>query len=295
MSNLKRSVFILPIILSTIFIESCSFSNIQTSTQLSANDPVLVQPPSSKSITSSLVEFGGFVQPPHGMTKEDFNKELLLIQKSQDNEAFRDLAITIAGLGEKWPIIDAQLRNYIQKSQNMPFAWYHHQMVAATALDRFLTTMPVNVDIQKQIEFYLNILLRYNNHNEVIVLAKALPMLEGYWASPQIEKIATSCYKSFNSQIPPSAYINRGVAARTESIAKKFPEKYTTNAAVASLAKEIRANIWSEKVIAVSKRKEPIQYHPLDSIQDLSKALDESRLIIALLTQYMDINADSQK
>ncbi len=271
-------------ILTLLFISSCSLPNnsLQTSSQANTiNEPVSLVNDDAK--TNVELEFGGFVEPPNGMTKEEFNKQILEILVSPDSKTFKQVRSKISSNSKDWDNTDKLLREYLQSSQNTVFAWYFHQLVAATVLDRFLINMPVTPKVQKDIEFYLNVLLRYNNYNEIVTVSKALPMLVGYWSDAQIRSVSSAHYQKFGSNISPASYVRRNIAARAEGVAKSAPNQYPDTESVSVLTKNIYANLWQERILAVSKRSKQIPFHSFSNFNELAFAVNEGRLIVAML------------
>ena len=117
-------------------------------------------------------------------------KELSEIESELYNSE-RDKVPRMGIYGEikEWKEADKVVRSYIREYNDNPYAWdkVHHYTVLM--LDKYLNQEPLNDEVVKATEFYVDLIVGYNTY-ETQVLGISLQRLQGHWSNEKISKIA---------------------------------------------------------------------------------------------------------
>jgi hypothetical protein len=87
----------------------------------------------------------------------------------------------------------------LKKEANVPDLHSIEQLTAQSMLRYFFLDPPLSREKQQAIEYYLNILLRYNNHAYILMNAECLVRLQGYWTNEQVADVARQALRTTRS------------------------------------------------------------------------------------------------
>lgn len=288
---MKTYSYLITTALSMLLVCCATQSNIQSGSSQNSDIATLTD---YKGVSGKSFSLAAFMKFPDGMSSSDFAEQVSTFQNSPET-ALANKFLEEVSNKNKWQDIDRLARNFVNEVRGKQYAWYYHQAVAAGILGQYLTVQPPTIEVQKAIEYYLDLLLYYKTYNEVITFSKALPMLNGYWSNERLLETTMVCYKSFNGQLSPNQYVSRVIARKAEKIAQASPEKYATAEAIAALTNEVREKIMYERIISVGKRIQ-VQAQEVDrDLNDLQKSVSDSRLVIAMLSDYLTKTPNTQK
>ncbi len=255
----------------------------------------LPEPPKSMVSVVKEIELRSFVQLPNGIKEEDFeNYRRAKILNSRANTKVFNLVMNLQKINS-WQEADKQARVCLEGIKNEEDAWYHSQMVAATMVKTYLLSLPPDLEVQRAVEFYINTLFQYNNYNEVVMIARALPMLKGYWTNEKLYQVALKHYQHINNKVPASIYVIRDFGYRAEKLAKKSPEKYTLSSEIAILAGNVKKQFWEEKVENILNRKQIVVEQEPQTTEEHIQRMNDSKLAIALLVEYFEAQSDFKR
>jgi hypothetical protein len=134
--------------------------------------------------------------------------------------------------------------SFIDKTKGNFALVVEHQMLAAAMLQNCLFFQEPTPEVQRAVEYYLNVLEYYHNYQEVYIYSKALPTLYGYWPDEKISNTAAtiisktakrnwltsnewspSVEKFFRAKLPEQATLTKG-GAQQNAKAKEVKEKF---------------------------------------------------------------------
>lgn len=253
-----------------------SCSSLQKPISQDGQELIVGNAPNNKDISNGV--FGSFhkyihyPQVPDNMSWREYFKTVREINREEQKRTGKlpNGVRLIGELYEKhlwipfttWQEPHKAVSAFIEKTKADFTLIVDHQMLAVGMLQNCLFLQNPTTEVQKAIEYYVDVLQYYHNYKEYYVYSKALPMLYGYWSD---EKISNTAAKIIDK----SGKNEWKTSSTWPTLVEKFfraklPEQSTlTKSDVQHSAKikQVKEKFWQEDLMKFPK------YHKVQDIR----------------------------
>jgi hypothetical protein len=128
---------------------------------------------------------------PSGMTASVMQEDISNSSEFQTKVTELMMEFSDVVRQKDWHSWDTKTKKFLASVQNKPYTFYFEQVLAETMISQKLASADKTQDVTSTAEYYVNILLR-NNCKNTLVMATGLTLLENYWTDSQIKSVASS-------------------------------------------------------------------------------------------------------
>lgn len=226
------------------------------------------------------------IQEYQKMFREYINQKRKMPPEHERVEEFqRKIVKTVS-----WQDAHKEAKSCIDDTEGKFFATDSRQLIAASMLRQYFTTLYPSPDVQAAAAYYVNVLINYQNFTEINLMAKILPLLTGYWAQEKIAELAGQYIKEYYKSYSYKKRFNLDefFQERAKQEIVKSSAGTASSESVKLLSKELRQKYWKEVVTNFSGNKSAKEYHSLKDIPSDYQPTPDTFAVLSLLIEQQN-------
>jgi hypothetical protein len=231
----KHIVYLL---LLMVCLSSCAVNNSQITEVILPESSPAIKAPKDFTISTFVV------QTPNNIDYFDFiqtytrNNIKEFLKRSEIIEA-QERKIRSA---RSWRESHIIAQNFANEIPQLHLSFDVHQNLASAMLYYVLLEEEPTVEVQKAIEYYLNILLEYKNYQEANILARSLIKLQGFWSDDKISNLSNEIINDYTKRVGhKSDMVNLFFQYYTPLLQKNNQAKYS-NMTTSQITENLHSN-----------------------------------------------------